>query len=139
MKEECHTLTKAYKITPVPKPRMTQSDKWRRREVVQRYWNFKDQCRELGVTIPDCNYHIVFVMPMPKSWPAWKREQNNGRPHLQTPDKDNLEKSLLDALFDNDCKVWDGRVSKIWGVEGGIIIHYDFRPVDLSFITMEDK
>lgn len=46
----------------------------------------------------------------------------DGKPHQQTPDKDNLEKALLDAVYDNDCRVWDGRVSKIWGREGKIIV-----------------
>jgi Holliday junction resolvase RusA-like endonuclease len=46
----------------------------------------------------------------------------DGKPHQQKPDKDNLEKSILDAVFDDDSKVWDGRVSKLWGVDGKIVV-----------------
>jgi len=59
---------------------------------------------------------------MPKSWGKKKKEYFNGKPHQQKPDKDNLEKSLLDAIFNDDSHIWDGRVSKIWGEEGRIII-----------------
>ena len=47
----------------------------------------------------------------------------DGQPHQQTPDKDNLEKALLDALCpDGDARIWDGRVTKRWGYKGQIII-----------------
>jgi Holliday junction resolvase RusA-like endonuclease len=45
-----------------------------------------------------------------------------GKPHQQKPDKDNLEKALLDAIFEDDCRIWDGRVSKVWGETGQILI-----------------
>lgn len=116
--------SKAFAITPVPKPRMTKRDRrGDKRPAVARYHAFKDECRMLGVMVPECNYHVVFVLPMPRSWPKWKREAMNGTPHQQTPDKDNLEKALLDACYGQDCRVWDGRATKIWGVEGGIIIN----------------
>jgi len=46
----------------------------------------------------------------------------DGQPHQVRPDKDNLEKSLLDAVFSEDCTVWDSRVTKLWGEAGAIII-----------------
>lgn len=64
----------------------------------------------------------ALIVPMPKSWSKAKREQYVGQPHQQKPDKDNLEKALLDAVFDEDSHVWDGRVTKIWGETGQIII-----------------
>lgn len=39
----------SYPLTPVPKPRMTKSDAWRKRPCVMRYWAFKDKVRELGI------------------------------------------------------------------------------------------
>lgn len=72
--------------------------------------------------LPECGYHIVFVMPMPPSWSAKEKARMDGAPHQQTPDKDNLEKALLDAVFGQDKHVWDGRVSKLWGYEGAIRI-----------------
>ncbi|EBZ1027982.1 endodeoxyribonuclease [Salmonella enterica subsp. enterica serovar Muenchen] len=46
----------------------------------------------------------------------------DGKPHQQRPDRDNREKSLLDALFSEDCGLWDGQTTKVWGETGQIII-----------------
>lgn len=111
-----------YKITPVPAPRMTQSDKWKKRECVLRYFAFRDEVRFKRVTIPDAGAHVTFTMPMPKSWSEAKKERMNHTPHQQTPDVDNLTKALLDSVFGQDCGVWDIRVTKVWGYEGAIEI-----------------
>jgi len=111
-----------YDITPVPKPRMTQRDKWKKRPAVLRYFAFKDECRLKGVEVPEAGSHITFIMPMPKSWSNKKRLDMLGKPHQQRPDKDNMEKALLDAVLDEDCRVWDSRSTKIWGTTGAIKI-----------------
>lgn len=111
-----------YPITPVPKPRMTQRDKFARRPATSRYWAFKADCRLHEVEVPESGVHITFVLPMPASWSRKKKAAMDGQPHQQKPDKDNLEKGLLDAVFDEDCRVWDSRVTKLWGQEGAIII-----------------
>jgi Holliday junction resolvase RusA-like endonuclease len=113
---------KSYDITPMGKPRMTQRDKWKKRPVVERYFAFRDQVRLQGIQLPEYGYYIVFVLPMPKSWSKKKKAEMDRKPHQQRPDKDNLEKALLDAVFKDDCRVWDGRVTKIWGREGKIIV-----------------
>lgn len=115
-------MIKEYELTAVPKPRMTSSDRWKKRLCVTRYWEFKDKVKNLGITLPESGYHVIFILPMPESWSKKKRESMRGSPHQQKPDKDNLEKGLLDAVFGEDCKVWDGRVSKHWGEKGMIII-----------------
>ena len=122
---------KVYDITPATKPRMTQRDKWQQRPPVLRYRAFKDECRLKRVEVPECAYHAIFVMPMPDSWSKKKKAEHNGQPHQQRPDKDNLEKALLDAIHEEDCRVWDGRVSKIWGYTGQIII----KPIDEPVLT----
>ena len=111
-----------YKITPVGKPRMTRADKWRKRPEVLRYRAFCDEVRLLGVDLPESGSHVTFILPMPASWSKKKRAELNGRPHQQKPDVDNLTKSLLDALFEDDAYIWDVRVSKLWGEVGRIII-----------------
>jgi len=111
-----------YPITPVPKPRQTQADKWRQRPSVMRYREFADRCRLLGVTIREGGDRITFLTPMPRSWSKKAREQMRGKPHQQRPDVDNLAKALLDAVFPEDCRVWDSRMTKIWADEGGIRI-----------------
>lgn len=110
-------------IDPVPKPRMTRSDRWKKRDCVERYWAYKDQLRSLITPgdLPD-SYHLIFILGMPASWSRKKRAAMLYQPHQAKPDKDNLEKGFLDCLFDDDAAVWDGRVSKIWGDVGGIIV-----------------
>lgn len=101
---------------------MTQRDRWAKRKPVLEYFAYKDEIRLRGVKLPENGYHVTFILPMPISWSKKKRAAMNGKPHQQRPDKDNLEKALLDAIFDEDSKVWDGRVTKLWGEVGQIII-----------------
>jgi len=111
-----------YPITPMGKPRMTRSDKWKKRDCVLRYRAYKDEIRLRGVSVPEASAHITFVIPMPASWSKKKRQSMNGMPHRQRPDIDNLHKGLLDALFTEDCQVWDHWITKVWGEQGAIII-----------------
>lgn len=111
-----------YLVEPMAAPRMTQRDRWSKRPVVQRYFAFRDQVRQNQVLIPESGAHITFVLPMPPSWPKAKRAKHAWQPHQQRPDVDNLAKALLDAVFDEDCRVHDIRVSKIWGDYGMIVV-----------------
>ncbi|MBT0460587.1 RusA family crossover junction endodeoxyribonuclease [Morganella morganii] len=125
-----------FDITPVPKPRMTKSDKWKKRPETARYWAFKDEVRLRGLTLPECGYHVIFTVPMPKSWSKKKRAAMNGQPHQQRPDKDNFEKALLDAVFGEDCRVWDGRASKLWGESGKITVRLPEKSTIHELITI---
>ena len=87
-----------------------------------RYRAFADKVRVAGINIPDSGAHIIFVLPMPKSWSKHKKIMMDGRPHQQTPDIDNIYKALSDAIFKNDSHVWGVRITKIWGRNGAIII-----------------
>jgi len=112
---------KWFHVEPMGKPRMTKSDKWKKRPVVQRYWAFKDKLNlEKGsFQMPLYNYWIIFYIPMAKSWSLKKKKLHVGNLHQQQkPDKDNLEKAFLDALLDEDHGVADGRVSKVWAPTG---------------------
>ena len=110
-----------YNITPVPAPRMTRSDKWKKRACVMRYFAFRDEVKLKKITV-DNGSHITFTMPMPKSWSKKKRRAHIGSPHQQKPDIDNLTKALLDAIYDDDAHIWDLRITKIWGEYGKIEI-----------------
>lgn len=111
-----------YPVTPVGKPRMTRSDKWKQRPPVLRYRVFCDEVRLHEIVLPESGSHVVFILPMPKTWSQKKRASMNGQPHQQKPDIDNLTKSLMDAIYDDDAHIWDVRASKIWGDEGAIVI-----------------
>lgn len=114
-------------ITPIPKPRMTRSDRWKQRPCVQRYWEYKDELRDWAV---DNDYYlgdmlsIQFMIPMPRSWSKSKKEKMNGRPHQQKPDLDNLLKAFQDALADDDSNVHTYQmITKVWSYEGGMIVN----------------
>lgn len=115
-----------FDIIPVPKPRMTQSDKWNKRAVVLRYWAFKSdlsrQALHQGFELAPA-FQVSFFLPMPKSWSKKKKAEMQLKPHQTTPDLDNLEKSLADSLLPNDDSgIWHKVSKKIWDYEGHIII-----------------
>ena len=93
-----------------------------KRPRVARYHAFKDEVRLRRVSLEYHGQHVIFHMPMPKSWSKSKKMLMDGAPHQIRPDKDNLEKALLDAVFEEDSLVWDSRVTKVWAYEGAIEI-----------------
>ncbi|EKA1596225.1 RusA family crossover junction endodeoxyribonuclease, partial [Salmonella enterica] len=97
---------KIYEITPIGKPRMTQRDRWHKRPAA--YWAFKHEVRLHGSRLSESGYHVTFVIPMPMIWSQKKRAQHVGQAHQQKPDKDDLEKALLYAIFDDGSRVWGG-------------------------------
>ena len=111
-----------YPITPVPKPRMTQRDKWAKRPCVLRYRAFADECRLCNVRLHADGSMVTFVLPMPKSWSAKKREAMDRQPHEQKPDLSNLIKALEDALMVDDSAIHTMAARKVWGESGQIWI-----------------
>lgn len=110
-------------ILAVGKPRMTRRDKWKKRECVLRYRAFADELRlRMKAELPTHGYHVIAYLPMPKSWPKWKKDKMRGKPHQSKPDKDNIEKALCDSLLKDDSGVWDGRVTKLWADEPRLVI-----------------
>ncbi len=112
-----------YKINPVPKPRMTRSDRWKKRPAVMRYWDFVEQVRLANVKLPEFGAHVEFNIKMPRSWTKKQRELHNKTPHQQRPDLSNLLKALEDAVYGEDSHIWHySSVCKLWAVEGAIRI-----------------
>ncbi len=110
----CRAGMIAYDILPVPKPRMTQRDRWRKRPCVLRYRAFCDLVRFARIALP-LSYHVTFVLPTtdPRLW---------GESHDRTPDRDNLEKAFLDAWTSDDRRYASALVHKVWGERGMIIV-----------------
>ncbi len=114
-------------LTPVAKPRMTRSDKWKKRKATQKYWKYKDDLKMLCWVARwkprEDNLDITFVLPMPKSWSKKKKEMMDGQPHKSRPDLDNLIKAFKDALLEEDSHIhtYDG-MKKVWGKKGQIIL-----------------
>ena len=114
---------KRYDITPIPKPRMTQRDRWAKRPAVLRYFEFCEQIKTAGVELPDSGARVYFYLPMPASWSKKRRAEMDCKPHQQRPDLDNLLKALSDAVHAEDCKIWHyAEVCKLWAEKGAIII-----------------
>lgn len=111
-----------FKIVPVPKPRMTARSKWTK--TARRYFKFCNDLRLLanGWQPPVAGAHIIFHLPMPKSWSDSKRKRMAGKPHQQRPDLSNLLKAVEDALFDEDSVIWDYHLTKRWADDGDIVI-----------------
>ncbi len=110
------------KINPVPKPRMTQRDKWAKRPAVMRYRAYCDELRykmkkEIGNNI-DIEFHVA----MPESWTKKKKARKNGQPHMRRPDLDNYIKGFLDALLEEDSEVWKIKAIKVNSYEGMICV-----------------
>lgn len=110
-------------IVPVSKPRMTRRDKWQERPAVMAYRAFGDELRLKlpGYEVPPV-VELEFRLPMPKSWSKKKMVSMDGEPHQQKPDIDNLVKSFLDHLCEDDSYVWSVKASKKWSTSGGITI-----------------
>ena len=115
---------KIYDITPCPKPRMTQRDKWLkpRRPAVQKYYDFKMQWLLEKGELPADGAHVIFHIQMPRSWTKKKKAEMCGKRHKSRPDLDNLLKTLSDSAYWDDSVISDIRATKIWGYKGQIQI-----------------
>ena len=109
---------------------MTQKDKWAKRPVVIRYREFKDLLRmevrqamiQSGHTGIACAQMLSEAdqvswkafLPIPKSRTKKKKAELSGAPHRQKPDRDNIDKAILDALFSEDAGIYGGNLEKRW-------------------------
>lgn len=104
---------------PVGAPRMTQRDKWQRRPCVLRYRAWKDRARLAAGCLPPADkinsLSWTAVFAPPPSWSPRKRTAAMGTLHRSKPDRDNIDKAVLDALFDDDKAIAAGTLTKVWG------------------------
>ena len=74
--------------------------------------------------------HLLFVMPLPESWPRWKKElaQADELVHTTKPDADNMEKAIKDAfngvVWVDDCRVFSCNKSKLYERPGRTVGTY---------------
>ena len=124
--------TKVFKTNPMPKPRMTRADRWKKRPIVVKYWAYKDSIREEqgDFRFPHGGAEVTFYMEMPKSWSKKKKVENLGKPHQKkkNSDLDNLLKALWDALVwdeeDDDGMIWSCKANKFWSDDPRIEVSY---------------
>jgi Holliday junction resolvase RusA-like endonuclease len=106
---------------PIGKPRMTRRDKWAQRSAVVKYREWCDRTREIVGPVPPANQTasvswVAYFEP-PKSWSKRKREDAIGELHRSRPDRDNIDKALLDCLWKEDSGIARGTIEKRWGRE----------------------
>ena len=110
---------------PVSKPRMTQSDRWKKRKCVVNYRHYCDLLRaeasSQNFELSD-RYLAIFLIAMPTSWSKKKKKEMLGKPHANKPDGDNLIKSVQDALLPKDQSVWLFIMKKIWNQQGMVVL-----------------
>jgi Holliday junction resolvase RusA-like endonuclease len=115
-------------INPVSKPRMTQSDKWKKRTATDKYWAYKDalilMANKQGLHgLPTEIAGIHFYIEMPKTWSKKKRSEMVSQFHTEKPDLDNLLKGLQDALCTKDEHIASIQgLYKFWAEKGEILI-----------------
>lgn len=112
---------KRYPIIPCAAPRMTQADKWKRRECVLKYFAFRDDIKRHNVQFAN-GQAVTFIIPFPASYGKKKRNSLLDEPHTLKPDIDNLIKAFLDSLYENDCHISEIHAFKRWGDNGAIIV-----------------
>jgi len=112
------TITFTIPGKPIGKPRMTQRDKWYKRKATTDYWEWKELVKSIATNVPPAAQvvslsWIAYFTP-PASWSAKRRIAVIGQLHRSKPDRDNIDKALLDALFDDDAAIAAGSLEKRW-------------------------
>lgn len=114
---------------PIGKPRMTQRDKWAKRDCVVAYRNWADHARLMAHAVggvPDVaritDVSWVARFEPPKSTSKKRRAELIGTLHRVKPDRDNIDKAILDALFKEDQGIASGTIKKVWAEESSLEI-----------------
>lgn len=111
---------------PLGKPRMTQRDVWKKRPAVLRYRCWADLARLCAGPMPNpadvARLDWIAYFEPPKSWSKTKLAAAMGQIHRAKPDRDNIDKAVLDALFEEDSGIGVGTIAKYWETEARLEI-----------------
>jgi Holliday junction resolvase RusA-like endonuclease len=120
-------------ITPQTWQRVTQRDKiffripekdlrydgLKRKRKLERFNDYKISVLALAkqkcFRLPYQGAAIKFYIPIPRTWPKWKKKLMHGKLHSSKPDLSNLLKAFEDSLFTEDKAIahYSG-LSKFW-------------------------
>lgn len=85
---------------------------------LERYNQYKidllAEAKRTRFELPEQGAHVVFYIPVPKSWRKHKKESKHLTLHDSTPDIDNCCKAMLDALLPEDKRIADIHLTKKW-------------------------
>lgn len=125
-------FTYRFDINPQTNVRSTQNDRiyfriprnklrpegLRRLERLERYNNYKAElkaiAKRIGFEPPEQGGHLIFFIPVSKSWSNYRKREMHMKPHKQVPDWDNCAKAFFDAIVQQDNYIADMRVTKLW-------------------------
>lgn len=123
------TMTITMPGAAVGKPRMTQRDKWAKRDCVMRYRAWADHLRLLvhaigGLPETERILDVSWVARFepPKSTSKARRAGMIGQIHRVKPDRDNIDKAVLDVLFEKDQGIGCGTIRKEWAEQSSLTI-----------------
>ena len=92
-------------------------------------YSLSDLARKQRFTPPEQGGHLIFYIPVPKTWKNYKKTEMHMKLHQSTPDWDNLSKAFFDALMSQDKCIADVRVTKKWiNEENGYIEFIEYLP-----------
>lgn len=117
---ECRFWRHIFEFPAVGKPRMTQRDRWKVRNVVAAYRAWCDSVRgEIRNRPPPPSERIVRLdwvagFALPASMSKACRAQFLHALHRVRPDRDNIDKAILDTLFESDQHIACGSMLKVW-------------------------
>jgi Holliday junction resolvase RusA-like endonuclease len=121
-----------FSITPQTNVRSTQGDRiyfkiprdklrppgLKRLMRLERYNQYKIDLyaisKQIKFTPPEQGGHLIFYIPVPRSWSKQKKARYHHQLHQSTPDWDNLSKAFYDSLLTEDKHIADIRVTKLW-------------------------
>jgi Holliday junction resolvase RusA-like endonuclease len=137
------TITVSVNIKPIGAPRQTRADRWKKRKCVTEYHIYRDGLNaafaKAGVSLADlgsCHRMDWYAeIPLKKSYSKVKCEKLCNRVHTEKPDKDNIEKGIMDSLYRDapdgidDKEVACGWTQKTWCRAGSVgkltvILHF---------------
>jgi len=115
------------------KPRMTRADSWKKRDCVLRYRKFADElrqavCGDARKKFSENAFCVSWTayFQVPESWKTDRVLAHKGKIHQVKPDRDNVDKAILDSLFENDARISDAKyMRKRWDDGGGARIELE--------------
>lgn len=97
---------------PIGKPRWQKSDKWRPRACIVDYRAWTDYVRLITHPVPPATSVMALswtaYFEVSTSWAKAKQAAMIDKQHRQMPDRDNIDKAVLDALWPRSRKIATG-------------------------------
>ena len=112
-------------IEPMGAVRLSSSDRWSKRPVAKKYFDWKNRFKtliynsfELQALIARIEesgkLEIETIHPLPKTWSNKKKREHYCRPMRAKPDFDNVAKAICDVLFKEDKRIHTATISQRW-------------------------